>query len=129
MNADERREQLDKLTEAIIRSAFKVSNTLGVGFLEKVYENALAVELRKTGLKVHQQYDVKVRYEGVVVGEYAADLLVDDSVVVELKATDGIEDIHKAQCLNYLRAADLRVGLVVNFGQPTLQVKRVVNKF
>jgi GxxExxY protein len=129
MNADERREQLNKLTEAIIRCAFKVSNTLGVGFLEKVYENALAVELRRSGVRVRQQHDVQVEYEGVVVGDYTADLLVEDSVVVELKATSSIDPIHRAQCLNYLRAANLNVGLVVNFGQPSLEVKRVVNKF
>jgi GxxExxY protein len=126
MNADERRCQLDKTTEAIIGCAFKVSDTLGVGFLEKVYENALAVELRKAGLKVRQQYEMKVVYEGIVVGDYAADLLVEDSVVVELKAASAIDPIHRAQCLNYLRAAGLQVGLVLNFGLPTLEVKRVV---
>jgi GxxExxY protein len=129
MNTDERRARLDKVTEAIVGCAFKVSNTLGVGFLEKVYENALAVELRRAGLKVQQQYDVKVTYEGVVVGDYTTDLLVEDSIVVELKAASAIEAIHRAQCLNYLRAANLSVGLVINFGQPRLEVKRVVNAF
>jgi GxxExxY protein len=117
---------LDRITETIIRCAFKVSKTLGVGFLEKVYENALAVELRKAGIKVQQQHEMRVVYEGVVVGDYAADLLVEDSVVVELKAVSAIDPIHRAQCLNYLRAANLQVGLVVNFGLPTLEVKRVV---
>jgi GxxExxY protein len=129
MNADERREELDKLTEAIVGCAFKVSNALGVGFLEKVYENALAVELRRAGLKVQQQYPMKVTYEGTVVGDFAADLLIEESVVVELKALSGIEAVHRAQCLNYLRAAGLRVGLVINFGRPKLEVKRVVNGF
>ncbi len=115
MNADERRARLDKLTETIVGCAFKVSNTLGVGFLEKVYENALTVELRRAGIKVQQQYGVKVAYEGVVVGDFAADLLVEGCVVVELKAVEAIEAIHRAQCLNYLRAANLSVGLVINF--------------
>jgi GxxExxY protein len=120
---------LDKVTETVIKCAFKVSNTLGVGFLEKVYENALAVELRRSGLEVQQQYGMRVVYEGVVVGDYAADLLVEGSVVVELKAAGAIEAIHRAQCLNYLRAGNLQVGLVVNFGLPSLEVKRVVNGF
>jgi len=129
MNADERRLELDRTTEKIIGCAFKVSNTLGVGFLEKVYENALTVELRKTGVAVQQQYGIKVWYEGVVVGDFAADLLVEDSVIVELKAASGIDPIHGAQCLNYLRATDLRVGLVLNFGKPKLEIERVVNGY
>jgi GxxExxY protein len=120
---------LDNLTETIIGCAIKVSNTLGVGFLEKVYENALAVELRRAGLSVQQQYEMKVIYEGVVVGDYAADMVVEGSVVVELKATSITDPIHRAQCLNYLRAADLRVGLLINFGRPKLEVKRVVSGF
>jgi GxxExxY protein len=129
MNTDERRSRLDRITETVIGCAHKVSNTLGCGFLEKVYENALAVELRKAGLRVQQQHDVKVTYEGVVVGDFTADLLVEHSVVVELKATSIIEAIHCSQCLNYLRASDLSVGLVINFGRPRLEVKRVVNQF
>jgi GxxExxY protein len=128
MNANERRARLDKVTEAIVGCAIKVSNALGVGFLEKVYENALAVELRRAGLKV-QQHDVNVTYEGVVVGDYMADLLVENGIVVELKAASAIEAIHRAQCLSYLRAANLSVGLVINFGQPRLEVRRVVNGF
>ena len=80
MNTDERRGRLDKLTEAIVGCAFKVSNALGMGFLEKVYENALAVELRRAGIKVQQQYHVRVTYEGTVVGDFTADLLVEDSI-------------------------------------------------
>jgi len=129
MNAEERRSELDRTTERIIGCAFKVSNTLGVGFLEKVYENALTVELRKAGLAVQQQYPIKVWYEGIVVGDYAADLLVDDCVIVELKAASTIDPIHSAQCLNYLRATDLRVGLILNFGRPKLQIDRVVNGY
>jgi GxxExxY protein len=120
---------LNKITEAVIGCAFRVSDVLGCGFLEKVYENALAVELRRKGLKIQQQYDLKVTYEGVVVGEYTADMLVENCVIVELKSVSGLENIHKAQCLNYLRASGQRVGLLINFGRPQLEVKRVVNRF
>ena len=127
MNADERRLELNKITDAIIGCAFKVSNKLGAGFLGKVYENALAVELRKAGLRVIQQYEMRVLYEGVIVGDFTSDLLVEGSVIVELKAASIIEAIHRAQCLNYLKAADLQVGLVINFGRPKVEVKRIIN--
>ena len=123
MNTDEH--GLDSVCEAIIGAAFRVSNALGAGFLEKVYENALAHELRKSGLHLAQQYPVEVRYDGMVVGEYVADLLVAGSVIVELKCVKGIEDIHLAQCLNYLRATGLRRGLILNFHFPKVGVKRV----
>ena len=127
MNADARR--LDETTEKVIGCAFRVANVLGCGFLEKVYENALAMELRKAGLNVEQQAAVEVEYEGAVVGQYFADLLVEECVLVELKAAKGIDDVHTAQCLNYLKAADLKVCLLVNSGRPKLKVKRIVNKF
>ena len=123
MNTDEH--GLDAVCEAIIGAAFRVSNALGSGFLEKVYENALVHELRKSGLQVAQQVPVKVRYDGVVAGEYVADLLVAGSVIVELKCAKQLEDIHLAQCLNYLRAAGLRRGLILNFYHPKVAVKRV----
>jgi GxxExxY protein len=129
MNADERRRALNRITEAVIGCAFRVSDVLGCGFLEKVYENALAVELRRKGLKVQQQHDMRVTYEGVVVGEYTADMLVEDCVIVELKSAERLEDLHKAQCLNYLRASNQRVGLLINFGRPKVEVKRVVSEF
>ena len=130
MNADERRleeDRMNRLTETVIRCAFTVSNTLGCGFLEKVYENALAHELRKAGLKVEQQHGIAVYYDGVIVGEYAADLLVDGVLLVELKAVKEVDHIHMAQCLNYLRATDLRLCLLMNFGKPRLDVRRVAN--
>ncbi|NQT88767.1 GxxExxY protein, partial [bacterium] len=104
------------LTETIIGCVYKVSNTLGVGFLEKVYENALAHELRKAGLGVEQQARTLVKYDDVVVGEYFADLVVSGSTIVEIKAVRTLDDVHKAQCLNYLKATGLRVCLLVNFG-------------
>jgi GxxExxY protein len=124
MNADET--VLDHLTERIIGSALTVSNTLGSGFHEKVYENALAHELRKVGLAVVQQRSVTVMYDGVIVGDYAVDLLVEGTVIVELKAIKAVTDIHRAQCINYLRATGLQVCLLLNFGNPRLEIKRIV---
>ena len=129
MNADEHRLKLDRITESIIGCVYKVSNTLGSGFLEKVYENALALELRKNGLKVKQQHGIQVRYDGVVVGEFAADILVEDKVIIELKTTKALDDIHMAQCLNYLKATDLSVCLLINFGKPKAEIRRIVNNF
>jgi GxxExxY protein len=129
MNADERRLKLDRITERIIGCVYKVSNTLGSGFLEKVYENALTLELRKNGLETKQQHGIQVRYDGVVVGEFAADLLVENKVIIELKATKALEDIHMAQCLNYLKATDLAVCLLINFGKPKAEIRRIVNNF
>ena len=104
----------------------KVSSTLGVGFVEKVYENALVVELARAGLVVEQQKPIKVKYEGVIVGDFAADIVVNGIVIVELKVAKTIDDIHKAQLLNYLRATGLKVGLILNFGTPRLGIKRMV---
>ena len=95
---------LDELTEKIIGCAFKVSNTLGSGFLEKVYENALAHELRKSGLLVEQQHPIQILYDGINVGDYYADLLVENKIILELKTVDSFNDLHMAQCLNYLKA-------------------------
>ncbi len=116
----------EEITERIIGCAFKVSNTLGVGFLEKVYENALAYELRRSGLNVEQQIVLNVHYEGIVVGTYAADLLVDHQVLIELKVARNLEDSHLAQCLNYLKATNLKLCLLMNFGTPKVQIKRIV---
>jgi len=125
MSSAEGVEHLDGLTEQIIGCAYKVSNELGCGFLEKVYENALAYELRKAGLEVVQQPHVNVYYDGHIVGEYVGDLVVADSVLVELKAAAGLDNAHLAQCLNYLRATGLKLCLLMNFGRPRVQIKRV----
>lgn len=117
-------EQLNILTQRIIGCAFTVSNTLGCGFLEKVYENALSHELRKNGFQVKQQEPIKVFYDGVVVGEYFADILVDDAVVVELKAVKEISDTFAAQCLNYLKATGLPLCLLLNFGKTRVEIRR-----
>jgi len=114
-----------ELTEVVIAGAFAVSNTLGCGFLEKVYENALAAELRFRGLTVATQVPIEVSYRQVVVGTYQADMVVNESVLVEVKATESHHDIFVAQTLNYLRATSLPVGLLINFGQPKLRFKRL----
>jgi GxxExxY protein len=117
-------QELNALTESIIGCAFKALNTLGVGFLEKVYENALVHELRKNGLVAEPQKQIDVVYDGVVVGEFFADVLVNDTVILELKATKDHNDLFTAQCLNYLKATGKPVCLLLNFGKPRLDVKR-----
>src|SRR5258708_38761019 len=125
-NSNSERDELNKLSETIIGCAFKVGNTLGCGFLEKVYENAMAFELRKAGLLVGQQVDISVNYDEIVVGSYEADLVVNGYVLVELKAVRDLNQIHRAQCLIYLRATGLKLCLLINFGNPRVEVKRIV---
>jgi GxxExxY protein len=129
MDADERRSKLDQVTEKIIGCAHKVSNTLGPGFLEKVYENALAVELGHAGLQFIQQRRIEVRYRDVLVGDFVADLLVEDCVILEIKAVRALDDIHTAQCINYLKATGLQVCLLINFGASRATIKRIVHGF
>jgi GxxExxY protein len=117
-------ERLRELTETIIGAAFHVSNTLGCGFLEKVYENALAHELRKRGIRTEQQFPIPVVYDGLVVGDYFADLLVEDTVLVELKAVRAFEAVFEAQCLNYLKGTGRPICLLMNFGKPKVEIKR-----
>jgi GxxExxY protein len=117
--------ELDKLTEQIIGCAYKVSNSLGIGFLEKVYENAYAHRMRTDGLKVEQQYPIKVIYDGIVVGEFFADLLVENRILIELKATSDLTTEHMAQALNYLRATGLEACLLINFGKPRIQIRHL----
>ena len=127
MNTD--KHGLDEITQKIIGCAFQVSNGLGAGFLEKVYENALVIELSQASLRVEQQKSIQVIYGGQVVGDYIADLVVADSVLVELKAVKSLDEIHMAQCLNYLKAANLKLCLLINFGRPKIEVKRIMNGF
>jgi GxxExxY protein len=116
------------LTNKIISAYFKVYNTLGYGFLEKVYENAMAVELRKEGLKCLQQQNIKVHYDGIVVGHYFADLLVEDVVLVELKAATALCEEHEAQLINYLKATNIEVGLLLNFGKKPGFKRKIFSK-
>jgi GxxExxY protein len=124
MNADERR--YEEVTAKIIAAVIAVSNELGVGFLERVYRNALFVELTRAGMKVEQERKLVVRYRGVVVGDYFADLLVEDSVLIEVKHASGIDDAHVAQTLNYLRITGMHLALIVNFGRTKAEWRRVV---
>jgi len=117
-----------EITELIIKAFFKVYNTLGYGFLEKVYENAMRIELSKMGLNVLQQKNIKVFYEADQVGDYFADLLINDLIIVELKAAENICEEHEAQLLNYLKATDIEVGLLLNFGkEPQFKRKYFTN--
>lgn len=118
-------QDLDKLTERIIGCAFKVSNTLGIGFFEKVYENAFVHELRKDGLNIQQQFQIKVVYDNIIVGEFYADLLVEDTILIELKAVSALDSNHVAQSLNYLRASGFKVCLLINFGTPKIQIRNL----
>ena len=115
-----------ELTYQIIGAAFEVYKTLGYGFLEKVYENALVRELQLRGLHATGQYPIKVEYKDAEVGDYCADILVEDKVIVELKAGETFDPMHEAQLLNYLKATGIKVGLLINFGPQKCEHKRFV---
>ncbi len=115
-----------ELSYRIIGLAMEVHSNLGPGFLEKVYENALMVLMRREGITAEQQAAVKVMFEGEVVGEYFADILVDNQIILELKAADQITNIHKAQTFNYLKATGHRLGIILNFGAKHLEHHRIV---
>ncbi|MDR2971192.1 MAG: GxxExxY protein [Bacteroidales bacterium] len=116
------------LTKKIIELFYKVYNTLGYGFLEKVYQNALFYELQKTGLKCSKQQKIKVYYEDIEVGDYYADIIVEDKIILELKAAECLCEEHEYQFLNYLKATDIEVGLLLNFGKkPELKRKYFSN--
>ena len=127
--ADVSRERLDSPSGVIIGAAQRVSSSLGCGFLEKVYENSLVIELGKKALSVRQQRIVQVFYDGVVVGDYFPDLVVEDAILVELKTVVALDAVHRQQCINYLRATGYRVCLLMNFGRPRLDVNRLVWNF
>ncbi len=118
----------DDFTQKIIGCAYKIHNALGPGFLEKVYENALRIELEKLGLNIKQQEPISVRYEGQVVGEYYADLWVDGRLVIELKAVQNLTQRHEVQLVNCLTATGVDNGLLLNFG-PSVQVKRKFREY
>ena len=107
----------ENITKKIIEAYYKVYNSLGYGFLEKVYENALKIELKRTNLRVDQQKNVKVFYNEFEVGDYFTDLIVEDLVIVELKVAESLCEEHEAQLINYLKATNLEVGLLLNFGK------------
>jgi len=117
---------LNGISRDTIGCALTVANTLGCGFLEKVYENALAHELRRAGLAVRRRAGVTVQYDGIAVGQYRTDLLIEQEVAVELKAVRALDNVHCAQCINFLRASGLRLCLLLNFGRPRLEIRRLV---
>jgi GxxExxY protein len=123
INADERRYKYSELTEQIIGIFYEVYNELGFGFLEKVYEEAMAIALKEHGLPVQQQVPIPVWFHGQTIGDYDADLLVNGVVLLELKACKALDSSHETQLLHYLRSTEIEVGLLLNFG-PRPQVRR-----
>lgn len=113
-----------QITEIIIGAAMKVHRTPGAGFLDSVYQNALVLEIRRSGLAVEKEHSLKVYYDGEIVGDFSADLLVEKSIIVELKAVQSLTTAHEVQTVNYLAATKLDVGLLINFGSSSLQFKR-----
>ena len=118
--------ELTEVTAKVIGAAYEVANTLGPGFLEKVYERALVKELALRGVRAEQQVGLKVMYKGEPVGEYLADILVEGEVMVEMKCVDQLRNEHMAQCLNYLKASGRRICLLLNFQRATVECKRVL---
>jgi GxxExxY protein len=118
--------QFRDVTEKIIGCAFRVYNRLGYGFLESVYEKALLIELRRLGLKAESQVPITVYYDGEVVGEFVADILVEDTIVVELKSIRTLATTHEIQLVNYLTATEKPVGLLLNFGERGVEIKRKI---
>jgi GxxExxY protein len=117
-----------ELSQKIIAAAHNVHNELGQGFLEKVYKNALAIELKEAGIKCALEVPMSVKYHGHVVGDYVADMIVEDKIIVEAKAVSELNSVHEVQLVNYLKATSLQVGLLINFGR-SVQVKRRVFGF
>ena len=118
----------EDLTGKIIEAAYKVHNTLGFGFIEHVYQNALSIELEKRGVECEMEKPLKVYYERVLVGDYKADIVVENKVILELKAVKDLHSAHEAQLVNYLKAADMEVGLLINFGKSVEIRRKVLDK-
>jgi GxxExxY protein len=128
MNANER-ESMNALIEKVVGAVYEVANVQGAGFLEKVYERALVVELRARGLQAEAQAAIRVFYKGELVGDYCADILVEGKLLIELKCVDSLSNEHIAQTLNYLKATDRHIALLVNFKHPKVEWKRIVHNF
>ena len=114
---------MDELISIIIKAAYNVHNELGAGFLEKVYKNAMLIELHDLGLEAESEIPIDVQYKNNVVGEYYADIIVNDIVVLELKAVENLDKIHEVQLVNYLQGTGIEIGLLINFGS-SVQVKK-----
>ena len=119
----------EELTGKILEACFEVSNELGVGYIESVYEKALQVALLQKGIAVERQIPLNVSFRGVMVGDFSADMVVEGKVLLELKAVDALSNRHFAQLLNYLKATGIEVGMVINFGTPKIQYRRFNNRF
>jgi GxxExxY protein len=117
---------VNELTYLINGAVFEVNKVLGPGFLEKVYENSMMIEFKKRNLKAQAQVPVTVEYKGEIVGEYFADIVVENRIILELKAVESLQKIHEAQILNYLKATDYKIGLLINFTYPKAEIKRFV---
>ena len=117
---------LDPITEQLIGAAFEVHNVLGYGFLERVYQRAMQVELQSRGVKVELEPKIQVRFKGIIVGDYAADLLVADKIIVELKTDTAYQSAHEAQLLNELRGTEIHLGYPINFDRERVEYKRMV---
>jgi GxxExxY protein len=115
-----------ELSYEIVNAAICVWKELGFGFLEKVYENALMVELQKRHIPCAQQKPIKVHYDNQIVGDYIADILIEEKILLELKSAKGIDDSHIAQVLNYLKATGIRLGIILNFGPEKMEFKRLI---
>jgi GxxExxY protein len=118
--------ELNEITYKINGAIFEVNRTLGTGFMESVYEKALMVELKSAGLKAKNQVPIKVRYKGEIVGDFLADIIVEDAIILELKVVEKLQKIHEAQLMNYLKATEMKIGLLVNFTHPKAVIKRFV---
>jgi GxxExxY protein len=117
----------EELTDKVLGACFEVARELGAGFLESVYEKALMIALREKGLRVEAQVPLTVKFRGVVVGEFFADISVDNKLIIELKSVSALRPEHQAQVINYLKATGIEVGLLVNFGNPKLEYRRLHN--
>lgn len=119
--------EFESLSKKVIGAAIEVHKELGPGFLESIYEEALKVQLSEENIKCESQKEIKIMYHGAEVGSHRLDLVIENQIIVELKATKDLTDIHFAQLRSYLKATGLKVGLLLNFSKPTLEIKRVVN--
>ena len=127
MTSEKGRHQFEELSRKIIGTAIEVHRALGPGFLENIYEKALKVDFIEQGLHFECQKEIRIEYLGVVVGIHRLDLVVENKIIIELKAVKELADIHFAQLRSYLKATGLKVGLLLNFAKPTLEIKRIVN--
>ncbi len=119
----------EEITGKILEAGFEISNELGIGYLESVYEKALLIALRQKGLKAESQFPLQVKFRGEIVGDFFVDVLVESKVLIELKVASALTKEHYAQTINYLKATNIEVGLLINFGNPKIEYRRFQNKF